>query len=473
MSRVAERRRATPAPGSGQRALYGKLHPGPGAPREQVVASQRARIGGAVIEIVAQRGYGALTVREIARLAGVSTHTFYEHFADKDECFHATYERIARRCAKRVLGAQRRERDWEQGLRASVRAFAEEVASGRKAAQFALVEAFAGGRGTRERMSSAVSLHERVLASALAQAPDGVRVPPLLVMGMISGIARVARMRVIDGRAHELPRVADELADWVLALRRPDAARAIALGIPVALPRHSQPPLSGRAAAGERDDRQRLIDAALALAAEGGYQALTGPCVRTKAGIPRRRFLELFPDVEACFSTGVAELTRRAMRLASGAGARAPDWPRGVHRTVCELCVIVHADPVYARLAFVEAFAPGPSAVASRDASTSRIARALRATAPDAQRPSELVAEASVGAIRGLVCRHVLARRSPELVRAAPLLSFLALAPAIGAEPALQAMRAEQGGNDRACGDAQTFVQDPCLEPLHSRGEVC
>jgi len=51
---------------------YAKLHPGPGWTREQAASHQRARIYAAMIELVAERGYGAVTVRELVRFAGVS-----------------------------------------------------------------------------------------------------------------------------------------------------------------------------------------------------------------------------------------------------------------------------------------------------------------------------------------------------------------------------------------------------------------
>lgn len=450
VSVVRERRRTalTPGPGQGD-ALYGKLRPGPGATREEVAAHQRARIGGAVIEIVARGGYRALTVREIVRLAGVSTHTFYEHYADKDECFRETYAFIARRSAQRVVGAQASAQEWEQGLRAGFRAFATEIANESKAAQLALIEAFDGGQGARERMDNAVGLYEGILASALAQAPDRVAVPPLIVKGMISGIARVARMRVIEGRAQELPGLSQEIVDWVLALRTPQAAGVAELRVGLARPLPQEPPVTRRAAAGERDERQRLIDAALSIVAAGGYHALTGPLLRGSAGVSRKRFLELFADEQQCFTLGVAQLSERAFALAAGAGASAPDWPRGVYRTIRELCALVLADPVYAKLAFLESLAPGPAGVRARDATSSRVAAAIRQTAPERARPSELASEASVGAIWGLMQRHVQAGRARGLQLAVPMLSYIAIAPAAGADAALAAILAERPRSHR------------------------
>lgn len=54
-----------------ERALYPKLHPGPHplAP-ESVASNQRARLYGAMIELVAARGYESSTVAELCALAG-------------------------------------------------------------------------------------------------------------------------------------------------------------------------------------------------------------------------------------------------------------------------------------------------------------------------------------------------------------------------------------------------------------------
>ena len=63
--------------------------------RDAWKASQRPRILDAITELVAARGYAGTTVKEIAGAAGVSLSTFYEHFADKEECFLAAYEQVA------------------------------------------------------------------------------------------------------------------------------------------------------------------------------------------------------------------------------------------------------------------------------------------------------------------------------------------------------------------------------------------
>ena len=58
-----------------------------GLSREQVLASQRGRLLTAVAEAVAEAGFARVSVAQVIARAGVSRETFYEQFADKEDCF--------------------------------------------------------------------------------------------------------------------------------------------------------------------------------------------------------------------------------------------------------------------------------------------------------------------------------------------------------------------------------------------------
>jgi AcrR family transcriptional regulator len=423
--------------------LYPKLHPGPGWPREQAASHQRARIHAAMIELVSERGYGAVTVREVVRSAGVAPRTFYEHFADKDECFLRTYGLIVRRSMKQVGAAQKNCHDWREQLVLAFLAFAGGIASEPKAARLALVEAFAGGPAALEQMRRAEGHYEAMIEQSFAGAPDPVPVPPLVVKGIVAGVHRVARAQLLAGRARELPGLADELLEWTLCLRCEDAAALGRLVDPPApaLPGTATPTIHDGAA--DDEDRARILDAVARLAAREGYWQLTVPRIRSAAGVSRKRFDEHFEDIQGCFIAALERLTERALAHAAPAGAAARTWPGGLHRALCALCAEIAADPVLARLGFIEVFAPGPDGMLCRERAIAGVAESLRISAPAGQRPSELAAEASVGAIWGIVHHHVALGRAHRLPSITGVLSYLALAPAIGAEQAVEAIMAE------------------------------
>jgi len=71
--------------------------------REQVEASQRTRLLKAAVELGTEHGFAPLTLADIVRRAGVARSTFYEYFADKEECFMEAFDYAADRVLERVL----------------------------------------------------------------------------------------------------------------------------------------------------------------------------------------------------------------------------------------------------------------------------------------------------------------------------------------------------------------------------------
>src|SRR6218665_2492848 len=62
--------------------------------REDIVAAQRERLLIAAAELIGADGYRSFGIRELCRAASVSQSVFYEHFADKDTCVFAVYQRF-------------------------------------------------------------------------------------------------------------------------------------------------------------------------------------------------------------------------------------------------------------------------------------------------------------------------------------------------------------------------------------------
>lgn len=381
-------------------------------------------------------------MRQLSALAGVSTRTLYDLFsAGKQECFFSAYDAATRRMARRVAVAYISERDRERRLARALEAFACEVCDEPQAARLVLVEVLAAGPAALERMERAQRLFEGMVDLSFRQTAGGVATPPLLVKGVVAGGARAARARLLAGRERELPALTGELLEWALSYRSPAAATLESLGSASGL---VVAPAAVSAARGKRaDDRARILDAVAQLAARDGYATLTARGVAAAAGVSRKLFDAHFEDVQGCFMGALEHLTNRALADAAPAGAAGTDWPGGVHRALSALCAYIAADPVFARLAFIEVFALGPDGVRFREAGMARLTESFRASAPGAQRPSRLAAEASVGAIWGVVHHHVAHGASNRLPNIAPQLSFIALAPVLGAEAAVQAILAE------------------------------
>ena len=200
-------------------AQFTKVSPGPGRQPAEVAAHQRARVHSAMIELVAQRGYGGVTLQDLASVAKVSSRAFYEHFGGKEDCFLRTQELVVRAAAKRILAAQAGERDWEERLRLAFRAFVREIEHEPAAARLALVEIYADGSAARIHARRAERIFESMLADSFRHAPDGIPVSPLASGGRVAGIATVVRRQLLSDEPKVSPGLADDLLDWVLGCR--------------------------------------------------------------------------------------------------------------------------------------------------------------------------------------------------------------------------------------------------------------
>jgi AcrR family transcriptional regulator len=83
-----------------------RLPPGRhGLSREQVRESQRRRLIAAATELLAEHGYGQVTITGVAKRAGVSTATFYKRFDDLWACLLVAYGAAAERLCRRIEGS--------------------------------------------------------------------------------------------------------------------------------------------------------------------------------------------------------------------------------------------------------------------------------------------------------------------------------------------------------------------------------
>lgn len=391
-----------------------------------------------MIELVAAHGYDAVSVLMLVNRARVSKRDFYKLFAGKGECFLSTYDTIVSRSVRGIFAAAKEEHDWRERLRLGFLAFVDQVAISPATARLALVEAFTAGAAAVERMERTSLLFEGLIAKDLALADDAPRLPPLVVKGVVAGGSRLAQARLLPGCPRQSALCGDELLEWTLSFCNDDAAHLCDLEA------EAVPPLLEAAPAVPLGDERALIVAATAkLATREGYATLTVPRVRAAAGVSRRSFDTHFEGVEDCFLATLDTLSDRTLADAAPVYLTAGDWARGVHRMIAGLCWRLARDPTFASLAFLEASSPCPEAIRWRSEMIVKLAARLRREAPSPRQPSQLAAEASIGALWGVIHHFVASGRGARLPVAAPVLSYLALAPALGGAAAVEVILSE------------------------------
>lgn len=107
--------------------------PRPLGKREQTKATNREAILAAASGVFAELGYGATTVRDIIRITGLASGTFYNYFKSKEEVFEALMDDSARRLRPRLRAERSHSRNFPDYLRNAIRAYFEFLAEDRGA----------------------------------------------------------------------------------------------------------------------------------------------------------------------------------------------------------------------------------------------------------------------------------------------------------------------------------------------------
>jgi AcrR family transcriptional regulator len=150
MQYLSQRLASRPSPGrEGERS--GEILPAP----------QRERILDATERLAAERGCAAASIEAIVKAAGVSSATFYEFFAGKEECLVAAFDRALDEAAAAIAQAAAGDPaagglSWSEEVATGLRALSGLIAAQPERARLCLVEAQTGGPELSRRFDAAL-----------------------------------------------------------------------------------------------------------------------------------------------------------------------------------------------------------------------------------------------------------------------------------------------------------------------------
>jgi AcrR family transcriptional regulator len=210
-----------------QAGTLARTHEGqPGLPRgrsslpaQDVRASQRQRLLRSAIAVVSESGYQRVTVADIVRRAKVSRGAFYEHFANKEECFLAATGEgrelmLARAVAEvRTLPAGAAEEDL---LRAAIRGFLAFLRDEPAFARVFYLHMPAAGAAAARRLDAGPRIfanlnrtwHER----GRRRHPEWPVLPDEAYLALAGATAELVRSLVYTDRTEALPDLEDTVA---------------------------------------------------------------------------------------------------------------------------------------------------------------------------------------------------------------------------------------------------------------------
>jgi AcrR family transcriptional regulator len=193
------------------------------APRAVVREAQRARMLDAMVQAVAEKGYARVAVADVIERAGVSRKTFYEQFANKEECFLAAYDAGVDQLLAAIDAALTTlAPDWLAAARRAVETYLETMAASPAFARAFLIEALGAGPAALERRGQVqdrfAAQLEAVHRRARTDIPEIPELPPHTFRAAVGAVNELVTAHVLEHGAQTLPELTDAILDVHLAL---------------------------------------------------------------------------------------------------------------------------------------------------------------------------------------------------------------------------------------------------------------
>ncbi len=405
-----------------------KLAPGSRLPPETVAFNQRWRLMAAMLACVAERGYVRTTLGNVTQLSGVSRTSFYNHFANKEACFLATVDAAVDFATTVVTDAYDRHDNIDDRLAAAFGALARGVAAQPAAARVGFLEVYVAGWTAVEHASVATTRLERLIRPSFEQSPLHAGLPPAIPKGIVGGLHKVIFTHLRLGREAELPELAPALAAWASSYRDP--------GVPIRRPRTRAKPTGPAPRLAEDDQVERIFAALLAVVQEKGYGAMTLDDVAERSASSFSTFYSHFHTKEEAFLAAYDAGIAQTFAAALPAFQRARDWPQAVRAGLEAALAFITREPGWAYLGLTEVLAAGPKGMERRDNGIATFETLLQPGFESSPELPPVVSQAIGGAIFYVLSDHVRRRGAERALELLPTLTFIALAPFLGSEPA-------------------------------------
>ncbi len=425
----------------------GKLKPGPGKSAADVARHQRTRIHRAMIELVAEQGYDAVTVRSLTKAAGVSTRSFYQHYSDKQDCFWSVHELVVRRVLRGIALA-RSEQSEVGGLTRSGRAILMEWGRDPQAARLMLVEAnLAGPDATMLVRDASRSILAGVLKGA-ERTEDA-----FVASYVVGGLSSAARSQLLAGEG-SLTSLQSDLAWWTNSYQHSAEAAWAPLSVLSSEGGEGEEPVAG-------GDRSLLLSAISRLVATESGRKISLEAILTAAGVSRRCFHRHFQSADDALAAAMELHAGAALGAARDTGQNAPTPLRGFCRAIATFGACVARSQALAHLCFGDLALAHLSTMKCREQVKADAIALLEELTPTKSRIEKIALSASVGAIFENLDDAVARRRIGIIPKAAGAFAYFALAPLVGSSTAAASIREETDYAAHTCQENREWDHEP------------
>jgi AcrR family transcriptional regulator len=199
------------------RPVTQRLRPGPnGLPRGKVTEIQRSRLLAAAVDAVDESGYARMTVAQVIARARVSRKTFYDVFADREDCFLAAFEQAIYQLDGVMRDAYGRETGWRDGVRSGLAALLMFFDDEPRLARLCVVEALGAGSRVLERRAQVLEELAEVVDRGRF-VTSAVREPPeVAAEGVVGAVFAVLHTRLLEDDKAPLVELLGSLMNMVV-----------------------------------------------------------------------------------------------------------------------------------------------------------------------------------------------------------------------------------------------------------------
>jgi AcrR family transcriptional regulator/DNA-binding MarR family transcriptional regulator len=204
---------------------------------------QQARLISAAAQVVEEVGYRQVTVSRVIERARVSRKTFYDSFANSEECMVALFDCAVDRARGAVAGAD--QESWQESLRTSLAEILRLIDEERGLARFCLVEALGGGERLLRRRAELLAEFAAAIDNGRRHTPAAREPAPIAAEGAVGAVGHILHARLCAGDDKPVSDLLGALMSIVVLPYLGDAAADRELARPAperkSLPRRNPP----------------------------------------------------------------------------------------------------------------------------------------------------------------------------------------------------------------------------------------
>ena len=224
---MPSRTRVSRSSGSSSRAsVVGRGTMGRGTQGAQLTEIQRSRLIAGAVCAIEELGYAQATVGHITRRASVSRRTFYELFADREECLAAVLEDLVGLIGLELAAADLDGLRWGERVRTGLWAILSFFDREPALARVCVVQALRGGPRVLERREEILAGLAAVVDEGRGEGARGGECTALAAEGLVGAAFAIVYARLLRGERRPLVGLLGELMGMiVLPYLGPAAAR--------------------------------------------------------------------------------------------------------------------------------------------------------------------------------------------------------------------------------------------------------